>query len=127
MTLWAGAIGAGGGDVPIGRIVASYPTMPFFATTLLEFITPAGTPTPALLAAALLGAARRRLVPARFARRRTCRSLAAAAATLLIALASGDARRAASPAPAEMFLVAFLYLLGKRALRSARAHAPRPR
>ena len=54
VTLWANAISAGGGDVPIGRIVASYPTLPFFATTLLELITPAGTPAPALLAAGLL-------------------------------------------------------------------------
>ena len=31
---------------PIGRIVASYPTLPFLAVTLLEIVTPAGTPTP---------------------------------------------------------------------------------
>ncbi len=49
VTLWAGAITAGDGEMPIGRIVAAYPTLPFLATTLLEFITPAGTPTPALL------------------------------------------------------------------------------
>src|SRR5215210_6987850 len=55
VTLWAGAISAGGGDVPIGRIVASYPTLPFFITTLLQFVTPPGTPTPALLAASILG------------------------------------------------------------------------
>ena len=56
VTLWAGAIAAGDGEMPIGRIVAAYPTIPFLATTLLEFVTPAGTPTPALLAALLLGA-----------------------------------------------------------------------
>src|SRR5262249_59297937 len=54
VTLWASAISAGGGDVPIGRIVASYPTVPFLATTLIELLAPAGTPTPALLAGALL-------------------------------------------------------------------------
>ena len=33
VTLWAGAISAGGGDVPLGRIVASYPTSPGTATS----------------------------------------------------------------------------------------------
>jgi hypothetical protein len=50
--LWASAITAGDGQMPIGRIVAAYPTIPFLATTLLEFVTPAGTPTPVLLTAA---------------------------------------------------------------------------
>ena len=47
MTLWAGAITAGGGQMPIGRMLAAYPTIPFLATTLLQFSMPAGTPTPA--------------------------------------------------------------------------------
>src|SRR5581483_5138011 len=45
--LGAGAIRAGGGQVPIDRIVASYPTLPFLATTLLEMMVPTGTPSPA--------------------------------------------------------------------------------
>ena len=32
VTLWAGAITAGDGEMPIGRIVAAYPTIPFLAT-----------------------------------------------------------------------------------------------
>ena len=49
--LWAGATTAGDGNVTLGRIVAAYPTLPFLATTLLSFVTPSGTPAPALLAA----------------------------------------------------------------------------
>ena len=40
VTLWASAITAGDGEMAIGRIVAAYPTVPFLATTLLEFVTP---------------------------------------------------------------------------------------
>jgi hypothetical protein len=34
VTLWAGAISAGGGDIPLGRIIASYPTLPFLCHEL---------------------------------------------------------------------------------------------
>lgn len=109
VTLWAGAIGAGGGDVPIGRIVASYPTLPFFVTALLEFATPSGTPAPALLAAGLLGLLA--CVWYRAFRAAGLTWIAAAAATLLIAL--HPAMLAACLAGgAEMCLVAFLYLFG---------------
>lgn len=54
VTLWANAISAGGGNVPIGRIIASYPTLPFFVTSFLELVSPNGTPVPALLAAGVL-------------------------------------------------------------------------
>src|SRR5476651_2754403 len=54
VTLWASAIAAGDGQMPIGHIVAAYPTIPFLATTLLELVTPAGTPTPVLLTAGVL-------------------------------------------------------------------------
>ncbi len=91
MTLWASAIAAGDGEMPIGRIVAAYPTIPFLATTLLEFVTPAGTPTPVLLTAgvlALLAGALARFVPPR--------GPAAARRPLMVASArsaSGDAAR----------------------------------
>ena len=53
--LWAGAIMAGDGELSIGRVVAAYPTIPFAATTIVDVVVPAGTPTPALLAGTLLG------------------------------------------------------------------------
>ena len=71
VTLWVSAIMAGEGEMSIGRIVAAYPTIPFLATSSLEFITPLGTPAPlfltagvlALLAGAWLAAFRRAGLP----------------------------------------------------------------
>ena len=122
MTLWASAISAGGGDVPIGRIVASYPTLPFVATTLLEIITPVGTPTPALLTAGLLAL----LSGAWFlAFRKSGLSLIVAVlATPLIALHPAMIAAYLAGA-AEMFLVVFLYLLGG-ALYDLRARTGAP-
>ena len=54
LRLWAGASTAADGQVPIGRIVAAYPTLPFLATTLVAWLAPASTPAPALVAAGLL-------------------------------------------------------------------------
>ena len=54
LRLWAGASTAADGEVPIGRIVAAYPTLPFTITTLVAWIAPADAPAPALVAAALL-------------------------------------------------------------------------
>src|SRR5471030_1706649 len=54
LRLWAGASTAADGQVPIGRIVAAYPTLPFFTTTLVAWLAPADTPAPALVAAGLL-------------------------------------------------------------------------
>src|SRR5664279_3935518 len=54
VTLWASAMSAGEGQMPIGRILAAYPTIPFLATALLDAITPLGTPTPVLLTGAVL-------------------------------------------------------------------------
>src|ERR1700734_469408 len=51
LRLWAGASAAADGQVPIGRIVAGYPTLPFLATTLVAWLTPANAPAPALVAA----------------------------------------------------------------------------
>jgi membrane protein XagC len=54
LRLWAGASTAADGEVPIGRIVAAYPTLPFTVTTLVAWIAPADAPAPALVAAGLL-------------------------------------------------------------------------
>jgi hypothetical protein len=122
VTLWAGAITAGDGEMTIGRIVAAYPTIPFLATTLLEFVSPARTPTPVVLASSLvallagiwLAAFRRAGLPL----------LAAGAATLLLAFHPA-LLRAAIAGPAEMFFAAFLYLLGA-ALYDLRARSGAP-
>src|SRR5271155_2914405 len=53
LRLWAGASTAADGEVPIGRIVAAYPTLPFLTTTFVAWLTPADTPAPALVAAGL--------------------------------------------------------------------------
>lgn len=110
VTLWAGAIAAGDGEIPLGRIVAVYPSIPFLATTLLELVTPIGTPTPALLAALLLAL----LAGVWFLSLRDASvGLAAAvAATALIAFHPA-LLRAAIAGPADMFLVVFLFLFGK--------------
>jgi hypothetical protein len=122
VTLWAGAIGAGGGGVPLGRIIASYPTLPFLGTTALEFITPSGTPTPALLAGGILG-----LLACLFFRTFRAAGLsltAAALATLLIALHPATLAACLSGA-AEMLLVVFLYFFGV-ALFDLRARSAAP-
>ena len=109
VTLWANAIAAGDGQMPIGRIVAAYPTIPFLATTLLEFITPLGTPTPVLLTAGTLAVLAG--VWLILFRRAGLPLIAAAMAALLLAL-HPSLLRAAIAGPAEMILAAFLFLLG---------------
>ena len=107
--LWAGAIMAGDGEFSIGRIVAAYPTIPFIATTLVDVGAPAGTPTPAIVAAGLLG------VLAGFwflSLRDAGLSLVMAGVFTLLLIFHPALLRAAIAGPAEMFLVAFLYLLG---------------
>jgi hypothetical protein len=122
VTLWASAITAGDGEMSIGRIVAAYPTVPFLATTLLEFVMPAGTPTPVLLSAGLVALlAGSWLVSFR---RGGLPLIAAAAAALLLALHPAMLR-AAVAGPAEMFLAAFLGLLGI-ALYDLRARSGAP-
>src|ERR1700691_4581935 len=84
LRLWAGASTAADGEVPIGRIAAAYPTLPFVSTTLVAWLAPGDAPAPELVAAAALatisgvcfGSFRRAGLP----------SVAAAAATLLVAL-----------------------------------------
>ena len=122
MSLWAGAIIAGDGKISLGRIVAAYPTLPFLATATLELVTPRGAPTPALLAAALLGL----LAGIWFVafRRRGLPLIAAGAATGLLAL-HPVLLRAAMAGPSEMLVAVFLYLFGN-ALFDLRARGAAP-
>ncbi|MGA2126571.1 MAG: hypothetical protein ABSG76_10515 [Xanthobacteraceae bacterium] len=109
IALWAGAIAAADGEVSVGGIAAAYPTVPFLAMTLIKLITPASAPVPALLAAAVaavlaglwFGTARRAGWPA----------VTAGAATLLV-IFHPAVLRAAIEGPADLLVVAFLYLLG---------------
>ncbi len=122
MRLWAGASAAGGGAMPIGRIVAAYPTLPFLATTVLSLVLPDGAPSPALLAAALDG-----LVAGLWFvsfRRAGMAPFAASLTTLLLALHPA-VLRAALGGPADMFLVLFLFTLAV-ALYDLRARATTP-
>src|SRR6185503_11225411 len=84
VALWAGAIAAASGEVSLGGIVATYPTLPFLSTTLLKALAPAAAPAPALLGAGVVGLLAglwfRRLADAGLA------APAAGAATLLLAL-----------------------------------------
>jgi hypothetical protein len=119
LTLWASAVTAGGGDVPIGRILAGYPTIPFLATTLLEFVLPANTPTPALLAALLLGS----LAGGWFLAFRGAGLPITFAAAFALVLAFHPALlRAAVAGPADMFLVLFLAMFAN-ALYAMRARS----
>jgi len=107
--LWASAIIAGDGQMPIGRMLAAYPTLPFLATTLLDALTPAGTPTPVLLtgvvlalfAGGLLVSFRRIGVPV----------LVGSLMVLLIVLHPAVLRTAIA-GPAETIFAVFLFLLG---------------
>jgi len=107
LRLWAGASTAADGQVPIGRIVAGYPTLPFLTTTLFAWITPVSTPAPALVAAGLYAIL---VVFCLLALRRIGLSyIAAAIVTLLIALHPALVR-AVIAGPADVFLAAFLLL-----------------
>ena len=108
VTLWASAIAAGDSEMPIGRIVAAYPTIPFLATTLLDVVTPTGTPVPIILTAGVLA-----LVAAVWliSFRRAGLSVAVAlTATLLLALHPAMLR-AAIAGPSDIILAVFVCLL----------------
>jgi hypothetical protein len=122
VTLWAGSISAGSGDVPIGRIIASYPTLPFFAAMALDLVTPPSTPGPALLAAGLLGLFACTLF--RAFRAADLSPAVATVATFMIALHPALLTACLAGA-AEMFLVVFLYMLGN-ALFELRARTAAP-
>jgi membrane protein XagC len=122
ITLWASAITAGDGQMPIGRILAAYPTIPFLATTVLEFLTPAGTPTPVLLTAGILAV----LAGAIFVSfRRIGVPLIGGLLMVLLIVLHPAVLRAAIAGPAEMFFTVFLFLLGG-ALFDLRARCAAP-
>src|SRR6202167_2710223 len=105
LRLWAGASTAADGQVPIGRIVAAYPTLPFLSATLVAWLTPPDTPAPALVAAGLFA------LFATFCfhafRQAGLRVLTAAVACALVAFHPA-LLRAAIAGPADMFLSVFL-------------------
>lgn len=108
LRLWAGAGTAADGQVPLGRIVAAYPTLPFLTATLVAWLAPAGTPAPALIAAGLFAI----IAGGCFLSLREIGlgSTAAAIVTVLIAFHPA-LLRAAIAGPADMFLAAFLLML----------------
>ncbi len=123
LRLWAGASTAADGQVPIGRIVAAYPTLPFLATTLVAWLAPAGTPAPALGGGRAVCAFRRLLLSgvsqgriADSRRRRSSRSWWRS-----IRRCCGPS----SPDPSDMFLAVFLLMFASRSTICARAAARR--
>jgi membrane protein XagC len=122
VTLWAGAITAGDGQMPVGRIVAAYPTIPFLATTLLELATPEGTPTPVLLTAGVLAL----IAGALFVSfDRIGMPLIGGPLMVFLIVLHPAVLRAAIAGPAEMIFTAFLFLLGG-ALFELRARSAAP-
>lgn len=119
VTLWAGAMTAGEGQMPIGRMLAAYPTIPFLATTLLDALTPAGTPTPVLLTGAVLALFAGGLL---VTLRRLGVPLLAGSLMVLLIVLHPAVLRAAIAGPAEMIFAVFLFLLG-RALFDLRARS----
>jgi hypothetical protein len=109
LTLWSGAIVAGDGQQPIGRIVAAYPTIPFMATAAVEYLAPAGTPVPALLASALAGL----LAGLWFmAFRNAGLNFLVATVTTALLVFHPATLQAALAGPAEMLVAVFLFILG---------------
>jgi membrane protein XagC len=119
VTLWAGAITAGEGQMPIGRMLAAYPTVPFLATTLVDVLTPAGTPSPVLLTAAVLALFAGALL---VTFRRIGVPMIAGPLMVLLIVLHPAMLRAATAGPAEMIFAVFLFLLG-RALFDLRARS----
>ncbi len=108
LRLWAGASAAADGQVPIGRIVAGYPTLPFLTTPVVAWLAPAGTPAPALVAAGLFAFVATFCF--RAFRKASLPYAAAAIATVLILLHPAMLRAVVS-GPADMFLATFLLML----------------
>src|SRR5580658_8030740 len=107
LRLWAGASTAADGEVPIGRIVAAYPTLPFMTTTLVAWLAPAGTPAPALVAASLFAV----LAASLFMSFRKVGLSDTAAAIVTVPIAFHPALvRAVVAGPGEMFLAVFLMM-----------------
>ena len=109
VTLWASAITAGDGQMPIGRMLAAYPTLPFLATSLLDAVSPDGTPTPVLLTGAVLALFAGGLLVS--LRRLGVPVMVGSLMVLLIVLHPA-VLRAATAGPAETIFAVFLFLLG---------------
>jgi membrane protein XagC len=108
LRLWAGASTAADGQVPIGRIVAAYPTLPFLTTTLVAWLAPADTPAPALVAAGLFAL----IVAYCFVSfRKAGLPIAAAGVFTLLVSFHPALLRAVVAGPSDMFLAAFLLML----------------
>jgi hypothetical protein len=108
LRLWVGASTAADGQMPFGRIVAAYPTLPFLTTTLVAWLAPAGTPAPALVAAALLAI----IAAFCFSSFRHIGLSKAAAAIIAVLIAFHPALlRAVIAGPSDVFLAAFLLVL----------------
>jgi hypothetical protein len=122
VTLWASAITAGDGQMPIGRILAAYPTIPFLATTLLGLVAPGGMPIPILLTAGILALFAGALFVS------FCRinlPLIGGPLIVLLIVLHPAVLRAAIAGPAEMIFTVFLFLLGN-ALFELRARTAAP-
>lgn len=120
--LWAGAAAAGDGNVSIGHIVATYPSLPFLPTVLVALVAPDGAPAPALVSAGLIAL----IAGLWFASFRAAgfSLIAAAVITLLLAF-SPALLQAIVGGPAELCLTLFLYLFGS-ALFDLRARGATP-
>jgi hypothetical protein len=120
--LSASAITAGDGQMPIGRILAAYPTIPFLATTLLGVVMPGAMPIPVLLTAGILAL----FAGALFVSfRRTELPVVGGPLMVLLIVLHPAVLRAAIAGPAEMIFTVFLFLLG-RALFELRARSAAP-
>jgi hypothetical protein len=108
LRLWAGASTAADGEVPIGRIVAAYPTLPFTITTLVAWIAPADAPAPALVAAALFAVF---AVSCFHLFRKAGLPFVAASVTTILLAFHPALLRAVVAGPGDMFLAAFLLML----------------
>jgi hypothetical protein len=122
VTLWASAITAGDGQMPIGRILAAYPTIPFLATTLLGLVTPGGLPIPVLLTAGVLALFAGALFVL-FSRINL--PLIGGPLIVFLIVLHPAVLRAAIAGPAEMIFTVFLFLLGS-ALFELRARTAAP-
>jgi hypothetical protein len=109
ITLWAGALIAGDGGLSLGRIVAAYPTLPFIATVATEFVVPAGAPSPALLASAIVG-----LIAGVWfiAFRRAGIALWPALTATALLVFHPALIQAATAGPSETLVALFLFMLG---------------
>ena len=108
LRLWAGASIAADGEVPIGRIVAAYPTLPFTITTLVAWMAPADAPAPALVAAALLAVF---AVSCFLLFRKASLPLIASGVITILIVFHPALLRAVVAGPGDMFLAVFLLML----------------